>query len=183
MDKILFISASSTNGSCRLLLEEIQKKFWLKYSTEVAYIRDFESKQCLGCRACQDERGECVLDDKIHILLEKMLDAKIVVFATPNYFYNMTGLAKNFIDRAYRYYKNRKLEGKKFIFLYTGGDTSENIKRYLDNAVYGFIKCQGLNSLGSFAISTQGEGVYTNPQEKDMVVAKITKLIADNIDL
>ena len=26
---------------------------------------------------------------KSHILLEKMLDAKIVVFATPNYFYNM----------------------------------------------------------------------------------------------
>ena len=182
MEKILFISASATNGSCKLLLEELQKNFWLKYSTEVAFIRDFTCESCLGCRACQNERGECVINDKIHILLEKMLDAKIVVFATPNYFYNMTGLAKNFIDRAYRYYKNRKLEGKKFIFLYTGGSDTETTKKSLDSAMFGFIKCQGLENLGSFAISTNGEGVYKDTAAKEQVIAKITKLIADNIE-
>ncbi|MBE5738854.1 MAG: flavodoxin family protein [Clostridiales bacterium] len=181
MDRILFVSASAKNGSCKALLEELQTKFWLQHSTEVVHIRDYPAEPCCGCEACFATDGECVKQDKIHILMEKILDAKIVVFATPNYFYNMSGLAKTFVDRTYRYYTNKALHGKKFIYLYTGEDTPDNIKKYLDNAMYGFNVCHNINVLGSFAVSTEDDGVYKSPADKEQVISKITKLITENL--
>lgn len=181
MDRILFVSASARNGSCKLLLEELQKKFWLKYSTEVVYIRDYTCDSCMGCGVCQ-ERGECIKEDKIHILLEKVLDAKIVVFASPNYFYNMSGLAKNFVDRSYKFYGNQALKGKKFIYLYTGEDSADNILKYLNNAMYGFNICHNINVLGSYAVSTSGIGQYKDPVAKEHAINEITKLISQNIE-
>ncbi|HRZ86416.1 MAG TPA: flavodoxin family protein [bacterium] len=55
---------------------------------------------CLGCLACWLKTpGKCVIADDMADLLKKFVSADIVVFATPVYVDNVTGLMKNFMDR------------------------------------------------------------------------------------
>ena len=181
MKKILFISGSVRNGNCKLILEELQSKFWLEYSTDVVYIRDFELQPCSGCNLCSTHNHACVKEDKMDILLGKIMDADIVVLATPNYFYNVSSLTKLMIDKTYPCYYNKALKGKKFIYIYVGNDNTNNIKKYLDNAMYGFSVCQELSVLGSYAYQAGDIGNFLNPQEKDITTNTIIQKIRENL--
>ncbi len=57
-------------------------------------------KACLGCYSCWTTTpGVCVHDDDMKGLLEKFVSSDIVLFATPVYVDNVTGLMKIFMDR------------------------------------------------------------------------------------
>lgn len=54
---------------------------------------------CLGCFTCWTKSpGVCAIKDDMAGLLPKFI-ADIIVFATPLYVYNVTGIMKNFLDR------------------------------------------------------------------------------------
>lgn len=54
---------------------------------------------CRGCLACQ-KTLRCVLQDDASAIVEKMLHADVLVFATPIYFYEMSGQMKTLLDRS-----------------------------------------------------------------------------------
>ena len=57
-------------------------------------------KPCLGCFCCWVKTpGECVIKDDMKELLVKYRQPDIVVYATPLYVDNLTGIMKNFMDR------------------------------------------------------------------------------------
>lgn len=53
---------------------------------------------CRGCLACQ-QLGHCVINDDALEIAEKMLHADVLVFATPIYYYEMSGQLKTLLDR------------------------------------------------------------------------------------
>ena len=61
--------------------------------------------RCLACQKCQTEEQHltCVYRDKddAKMVFEQMANADILIYATPIYLYNMTGLMKTFLDRLY----------------------------------------------------------------------------------
>ncbi|MFA6637036.1 MAG: flavodoxin family protein [Candidatus Omnitrophota bacterium] len=57
-------------------------------------------KNCKGCFWCWLKTpGKCVIKDDMDPILEKLKEADLLVFATPLYVDNVTGLMKNFMDR------------------------------------------------------------------------------------
>lgn len=55
---------------------------------------------CMGCFGCWLKKpGHCVIIDDMAELLEKFSASDMVVFATPLYVDNVTGITKNFMDR------------------------------------------------------------------------------------
>lgn len=67
-------------------------------TVEKINIRDMELKFCIGCLSCQ-RTGKCVLPDDMNALYDTVQRADILVFATPVYYYGMTGQLKTFLDR------------------------------------------------------------------------------------
>ncbi len=67
---------------------------------EIVTLSDYKLGICRGCRVCF-EKGEqfCPLRDDRDVLFEKMAASDGVVFATPNYCFQMSGLMKVFVDR------------------------------------------------------------------------------------
>ena len=61
-------------------------------------LRDKSLHFCLGCLSCQETRG-CVLQDDMAEILSQMRTADVLVFATPIYFYDMSGQMKTLLDR------------------------------------------------------------------------------------
>ena len=54
---------------------------------------------CKGCMACHTLRTCAIKDDMIPII-QQMHDADVIAFATPIYYYEMSGQMKTLIDRA-----------------------------------------------------------------------------------
>jgi hypothetical protein len=59
-----------------------------------------EIQFCQGCFACQKTKRCVIHDDADKIVQEKMLHADVLVFATPIYYYEMSGQMKTLLDRA-----------------------------------------------------------------------------------
>lgn len=57
-----------------------------------------EIHPCIGCIHCGYE-GPCVQKDDVEIIRKKILDADMMVFATPLYYYGMSAQLKIMIDR------------------------------------------------------------------------------------
>ena len=53
---------------------------------------------CKGCLACQ-KLGRCVINDDVNDIMAQVLKADVVVWATPIYYYEMSGQMKTLIDR------------------------------------------------------------------------------------
>ena len=48
------------------------------------------------------ENGDCVIDDDGNDIIKSLLDADVLVFATPIYYGQMSAQAKAFVDRFYQ---------------------------------------------------------------------------------
>ncbi len=66
---------------------------------EFVSLKDKAIGFCKGCLACQ-KLGHCVIKDDANAITEKMLTADVIVWATPIYYYEMSGQMKTMIDRA-----------------------------------------------------------------------------------
>lgn len=56
---------------------------------------------CLGCQYCFSHEGQCVQKDDMKEILAHLDQADLVVFASPIYWFDITGSLKCVIDRMY----------------------------------------------------------------------------------
>lgn len=101
MKKILIISSSPRkNGNSELLVKEFANGALEKGNqVEIIYLREKQYSFCKGCLACQKIK-HCVIDDDAVEIASKMHDSDIIVFATPVYYYSVSGQLKTILDRA-----------------------------------------------------------------------------------
>jgi Multimeric flavodoxin WrbA len=100
---------------------------------EMVYLSDFVVDACKGCKACF-ERGEefCPLHDDRDELIRKMLDADGLVFATPNYSFQVSGRMKCFLDRLGYVFHRPCFHGKVFTCIVAQGIFGGgNVVKYL----------------------------------------------------
>ncbi|MGN0499581.1 MAG: flavodoxin family protein, partial [Ruminococcus sp.] len=65
---------------------------------EFITLKDKQISFCKGCLACQ-QTGKCVIKDDVTKIMDKVIGSDIVVWATPIYYYEMSGQMKVLIDR------------------------------------------------------------------------------------
>ena len=67
---------------------------------EVIDVAKTDVKGCLGCFSCWDKTpGKCVIKDGMGQILTKMIDADVIIWSFPLYYYSVPGSLKNLIDR------------------------------------------------------------------------------------
>ena len=82
-------------------------------------LRDIIIEDCKGCYYCY-KHSNCSLEDDMQKIHPELQNTDLLIFASPMYWWGVTGLMKTFIDRLYLYYPKRNAEliaGKKLIFL------------------------------------------------------------------
>ncbi len=80
---------------------------------EVVVLSDYNIGICRGCKACFNYGEErCPLKDDRDVLIQKMDDADAVVFASPNYSWQVSGLMKVFLDRIGFVFHRPRFHGK-----------------------------------------------------------------------
>jgi multimeric flavodoxin WrbA len=99
MTTVLGICGSARKkGNTATLLREILNATGLE--SELVFLSDLTIGFCTGCLSCVKNRGVCIKDDDMQGLLGKMIAAQALVLGSPNYYYDVSGLMKNMIDRS-----------------------------------------------------------------------------------
>ena len=106
---------------------------------EIIRMREKNIRFCLGCFACQ-KTGKCVIKDDMAAIVPRMEQADVLVFATPIYYYEMSGQMKTLLDRAnplfiadYRF--------RDVYFLSSAAEAEDYVPQRAQSGLEGWIEC------------------------------------------
>jgi len=141
MKKVLIISTSLRNNANSEILAREMEKGAKEAGNEVEFVtlKNKEINFCKGCMACQ-KIGRCVIDDDVNPILEKMKNAEVIVWATPVYYYEMSGQMKTLIDRANSLFATGKNFSETYVIT-TSADSSKGVAKTVLNGVKGWVAC------------------------------------------
>lgn len=109
------------------------------HNVEFVTLQDKEIKFCKGCLACQ-KLQKCVIKDDSNDIVEKMKNADVIAFASPIYYYEMSGQLKTLLDRGNCMYGS-DYKFRDIYFLATAADTGSHSADIALNGLKGWIMC------------------------------------------
>ena len=139
--KVLILSSSPRRGgnSDTLCDEFMRGAAESNHEVEKIFLRDKTIHYCTGCSTCSLYQKPCPQKDDAAEIIEKMVDADVIVMATPVYFYTMSAQMKTLIDRCCGRYT--EMNGKEFYFIVTAAeDDHKKMLRTIDT-FQGFLDC------------------------------------------
>lgn len=156
--KVLILSGSPRKGgNSELLCDEFMKGA-LESGNEVEKISVAEKKvtPCSACYYCRDNGGSCVHKDDMAEILQKMIDADVLVLASPVYFYSIDAQLKAVIDRTVARWL--EVKDKEFYYIVTMADEEISSADTTLACFRGYADCvEGAEEKGIII----GNGVYT----------------------
>jgi multimeric flavodoxin WrbA len=167
--RILVINGSTReNGNTDAILKAFMKGVTDGgFNVREAVLRDLTINNCIGCCKCQKEQ-KCNFQDDMTELRDMVMKSNILVFASPIYWCEVTGLMKTFIDRLYFFHhkeNNHLIAGKKALIITTLGEKDAN---YESQVLVEFYK-RCMHSLGIEILNMHS---YPDLMEKDAITKK-----------
>lgn len=169
MKEVLLISGNNRNGNINYLLKQIEKQIG---NSELVLLSNCNIEYCKGCLACH-KVSNCVIKDDMQEIINKVINADFIIFGVPNYFDNVSGLFKNFIDRLHPLYKGELIKNKRVIFIYTAGGNEIGTQEEMHKAVEGTVKYLKLDLIKEYSY----QALNTHDVEKQQ--EKIEKMIEE----
>ena len=141
MKKLTVISTSLRPGSNSHALAEQFAEGAKAAGNEVELVslRGKEIKFCTGCLACQ-KLGRCVINDDVNDIMAKVLESDVVCWATPIYYYEMSGQMKTLIDRMNAMYP-KDYKFRDIYLLTTAAEDEEFVPKRAESGLTGWIDC------------------------------------------
>jgi len=101
----------ATYTAARRFLEDLES--FGDVQAEIVVLSDYDIGICRGCKTCF-ERGEerCPLKDDRDALIEKITASDAIVFASPNYSFQVSAIMKIFLDRLGFLFHRPRFHGK-----------------------------------------------------------------------
>ena len=120
---------------------EMEMNILDKFEFEYLFLKDYNVEMCRGCFSCV-KKGQkfCPITDDIEIIKEKMHKTDGVIFVSPCYCQNVTGIMKNFIDRlSYLFHRPEFFNQKAVALSTTAGSGLKETLEYLSKLeIWGF---------------------------------------------
>jgi len=116
--KLLCISSSPRrNGNSRRLADAaVEGARAAGHDAELVHLDDHMRHFLRDCRECRDSSGRCTIDDGYaELLRERVLPADGIMFATPIYWYGVSGQLKTFFDRMFCFIAASEPESERFV--------------------------------------------------------------------
>lgn len=119
--KVLILSGSPRKGgnSDRLCDEFMRGAIESGNNVEKIRVAEKNIGYCRACYACKDT-GICVIKDDTAEILQKIIDADVIVLASPVYFYSIDAQLKTLIDRSVARWT--EVKNKEFYYITTAAD-------------------------------------------------------------
>lgn len=155
--RVLILSGSPRKGGNSDLLCDEFMRGAQESGNAVEKIRVAEKNvaPCKGCYYCKRSGGQCVSKDDMGEILQKMIDADVLVLASPVYFYSVDAQLKAVIDRTVARWL--EVKNKEFYYIATCADTEKESCETTFACFRGYADCvEGAKEMGVI----YGTGVY-----------------------
>jgi len=167
--KVLILSGSPRKkGNSDTLCDEFMRGA-LEAGNQVEKIRVSEKRigYCTGCYHCQDSGGVCAIKDDMNEILQKMIDADVIVLASPVYFYSVDAQLKTVIDRTVARWL--EVKDKEFYYIVTCAEEDRESTERTIECFRGYADCvEGAKEMGI----VYGTGLYEKGDVKDSPLLK-----------
>lgn len=121
--KIVILNGSPRKGNTYAAIQAIAAGAQANNEIEIINTDEVNVSPCKGCNACQCYKG-CVAKDDSNKVVDQIVSADLIVFATPVYWWGMTAQLKTVIDKCYC--KGAQLKGKKIGLIIVGGASTSD---------------------------------------------------------
>nr|WP_321467642.1 flavodoxin family protein [uncultured Desulfobulbus sp.] len=112
MNILLFNGSPRKRGNTDLLLERIEQTIHRAgFKADHINLAHLRIHPCSGCGHCETQ-GQCIYNDDMVPLYEKIDQADRIVIGSPIYFYGVTAQTKAFIDRCQVLWSRKYLLGQ-----------------------------------------------------------------------
>ena len=147
MKKVIVISTSLRQGSNSDMLADkfAEGAKAARHEVEKISLVGKNIQFCKGCLACQ-KLGRCVIDDDVNDMMAKVLKADVVAWATPIYYYEMSGQMKTLIDRMNAMYP-LDYQFRDIYLLTTAAEEEESTPKRAESGLTGWIDCYSKSRL------------------------------------
>ncbi|MCM1042550.1 MAG: flavodoxin family protein [Bacteroides sp.] len=147
MKNIVIISTSLRPGSNSEMLAMKFAEGAQEAGNKVEFIslRGKEIQFCKGCLSCVKTK-KCVVKDDVAEIMQKVLNAEVVVWATPIYYYEMSGPMKTLIDRLNPMY-TQDYKFRDVYMLSTAAEDEPQVPQRAEEGLGGWIECYPLSRL------------------------------------
>lgn len=186
MKKVLAIigsnrKLSNTEYFAKRILNKLSELSDNKISFEIISTGDVKIDFCKGCTNCF-RNGLCPVDykDDMRIIKEKILEADFIIFGSPVYAHNITGVMKNFLDRISYWTHLLRLGGK---YGYAIGTTSTNGDIYAVDYLSDFLNYLGVNVIGKDNVFVDEPKELSNEEFMDKKTEEIASKILEILKL
>lgn len=141
MKKVIVISTSLRVGSNSDMLADkfTEGALHAGHDVEKISLAGKNISFCRGCLACQ-KLGRCVIDDDANGIMQKVLNADVVVWATPIYYYEMSGQMKVMIDRMNAMYP-LDYKFRDVYLLTTAAENEPEVPKRAESGLTGWTDC------------------------------------------
>ena len=141
MSKVLVISTSLRAKSNSDILAErlIAGAEDAGHDVEQISLKGKDLRFCIGCLACQKTQ-KCVLKDDAVLIAEKVKNADTLVFATPIYYYEMSGQMKTLLDRLNPLYPS-DYKFRNVYMMTTAAEDEEFVPEKAVSGLQGWVDC------------------------------------------
>lgn len=136
MAKVLALMSSARkkeNTDC-LVDQMLKGASEMGHECQKVCVSDLNIHPCIGCRSC-NHNGNCVFKDDMVSLYQQLLEADVIVLASPVYFYTWNSQMKSVLDRTFAI--ENILKNKDFYLITTGLAPEE---KYFDIMIESFKK-------------------------------------------
>ncbi len=141
MRRVIVISTSLRKGSNSDLLADkfIEGARSAGKDVEKISLAGKNIQFCHGCLACQ-KLGRCVIKDDVNDIMTKVMTADTVVWATPIYYFEMSGQMKTLIDRMNAMY-SQDYQFRDVYLLTTAAESESFVPQRAEAGLTGWIDC------------------------------------------
>lgn len=141
MKKVLIISTSlRMNSNSDILARECESGARdAGLDVEYVSLKGKEIKYCIGCLSCQ-RTNKCVLKDDVADIMAKVKEAEVIVYATPIYYYEMSGQMKTLLDRLNPLYTS-DYKFRDIYMIATAADDSDTTFDKAYSGLNGWVDC------------------------------------------
>ena len=133
--KVVVISSSPRiGGNSDTLCDEFVKGALDADNAAVKYnLEEIRFHSCKACYKCKTPEMKCFQEDGLEEVLDKMMEADVIVYATPVYYYSMCGTLKMFFDRCYPIF--RDLENKEYYIITAAGASNGDALKGIEDFI------------------------------------------------
>ena len=173
--KIVAVCGSPHRGSCYSVLSTIADDH-PEIEYKLLMLGELDLKPCRGCYTCIAHGEEkCPLKDDRDLVVNEMLDADGVIFASPVYVNHISGLMKSFFDRiGYESHRPRFFGKQAMVMAVCGGFGADKAAGYMS----GILTTFGFNVASSLELQVSTKSAKEKAYNQSKTVAAFDALVA-----